>query len=128
MLKHAMLTSAFALLAFGASAQEDYNYAPACVAPEPPMAVDGATATETQLAAGHDAVLHFMRVSDSYQSCLGLALGKQQNTAFFMHSNVPKHIVKQIEGRAADNQKQKERVAADYNAAVVAFRARTGAP
>ncbi|MBV9992044.1 MAG: hypothetical protein JOZ72_12220 [Alphaproteobacteria bacterium] len=122
MTRKILLTATFALFATAAAADEDYNYAPACDAPAAPAI--GAPATAAELDAAHDAANGFMRVSDSYQQCLGRALGKQQNTAFFMHSNVPVHIVKQIEGKAAANQKQKEQVAAAYNAAAQAFSAR----
>ena len=124
MLKTTLPFAVFALCATGAVADEEYNYAPACEAPAPPSI--GTPATEAELNAAHDAVTGFLSVSDSYQRCLGLALGKQQDTAFFMHSNVPKHVVKQIEGRVAANQKQKEDIAANYNAAALRFK--TGAP
>ena len=119
----ALLTAAaVALCTTTALADEEYNYAPACQAPVAPTI--GAPATQAELAAAHAAATGFMRVSDSYQQCLGRALGKQQDTAFYMHSNVPKHIEKQIEGKAEANQKQKEQVAAAYNAAAQAFGAK----
>jgi uncharacterized protein YdeI (BOF family) len=124
MSKKTLLIAAFSLCAASALADEEYNYAPACDAPAPPSI--GAPATEVELNAAHDAVTGFMQVSDSYQQCLGRALGTQQDTAFFMHSNVPKHISDQIEGKAAANQKQKKEVAANYNAAALRFK--TGAP
>lgn len=122
MLHKALLTAAFALCASAAFADEEYNYSPACDAPAAPAI--GTPASQGDLDAAHAVVQDFMRVSDSYQRCLGLALGKQQDTAFFMHSNVPRHIVKQIEGKVAANQKQKEQVAAAYNSAAQSFGAK----
>lgn len=117
MLNKTLLVAALALVALPAAADDaEYNYAPACTAPEAP-APFGATMTQAEIDAGRAAVKDFMAESDSYQRCLGRALGAQQDTAFYMHSNVPKHILNQIEGKAAANQKQKEMVAASYNAA-----------
>lgn len=117
-----LIAAACALFATAALGDDDYNYAPACTAPSAPTI--GTPASHAELDAAHDAVTGFMRVSDSYQQCLGRALGTQQDTAFYMHSNVPAHIVKQIEGKAAANQKQKEQVAAAYNAAALSFGAK----
>jgi len=94
-----------------APTQEEYNYAPACTAPVPPAAID---------ASSRDAVDAFLRESEHYQDCLGRALGARQDTAFFTKSTVPVEVRKQIEGKAAANQKLKEKVAKDYNAAVAA--------
>ena len=91
--------------------QDEYNYAPACTAPMPPARID---------AGSRDAVEAFIAASDSYQQCLGRALGARQDTAFFAKSTVPKAVVKQIEDRARDNQRQKEDVGNAYNAAVAA--------
>ncbi|MBV8976801.1 MAG: hypothetical protein JO261_05955 [Alphaproteobacteria bacterium] len=113
-----------ACLSLPASAEEDYNYAPSCIAPQPPAPVDGHTATQPQLDAARAQVEDFMRVSDSYQSCLGRALGGRQELAFTTHSNVPVAIVKQIERKANANQKDKERVGREYNDAVATFKAR----
>lgn len=94
--------------AAGDASPDAYDYAPACTAPVPPATID---------AKSHDAVTAFIAASDSYQHCLGRALGAQQDTAFFAKTNVPTAVVKQIEGRARDNQRQKEAVGRAYNAA-----------
>jgi len=122
MLNKLVLTAALALSSLPAAAAEstyEYDYAPACTAPEPPAPVS-ASATRAELDAGRAAANGFIKASDSYQRCLGRALGARQDTAFYAHSNVPKHIVAQIEGRAAANQKQKEVVAASFNAVATA--------
>jgi hypothetical protein len=123
MLNKLILAAALLTLPAAADMHEaEHDYAPACTAPAAPGPFDGA-ATQAQLDAGRAAVKDFMAASDSYQRCLGRALGAQHDTAFYMHSNIPRHIARQIEGRAAANQKQKETVAASYNAAATAHRA-----
>lgn len=132
MLKRFALTAAFLLCALPASAsdqpapQDDFDYSPACAAPPAPAAVQGTT--QAELDAAHEAVNAFLAASDSYQSCLGRALGARQDLAFFAKTNVPVVVTKQIERKARDNQHQKERVGRDYNAAVAAFQARNGKP
>jgi hypothetical protein len=92
-------------------APDDHDYAPACTAPAPPANID---------ANSHDVVEAFLADSDRYQRCLGRALGARQDLAFATHSNVPVVVVKQIDDRAAANQRQKEQVAKAYNAATTA--------
>ncbi|HEX4860961.1 MAG TPA: hypothetical protein VFV07_06965 [Rhizomicrobium sp.] len=97
------------------TAPDEYNYAPACNAPVPPAKID---------AGSHDAVTGFIAASDSYQQCLGRALGARQDTAFFTKTTVPVVVVRQIEAKVRDNQRQKEDVGKAYNAAI----AGTGQP
>lgn len=111
----ALAAAAFAAIATPVAAWDtagdEYDYAPACTAPVPPAKID---------AGSHDAVTAFISASDSYQQCLGRALGARQDTAFFSKSTVPKAVVKQIEDKARDNQRQKQDVGNAYNAAVAA--------
>lgn len=111
-------TLAFAAIAvFGLAApaaawdmnRDGYDYAPACSAPVAPARVD---------AGSRDAVAAFLAASDSYQQCLGRALGARQDMAFFAKTNVSAEAVRQIEGRARANQRQKEAIGRAYNAAV----------
>ncbi len=132
MLNKMALAAAFFLAALPASAwesappQDEYDYAPACSPPAAPAAVDATT--QAQLDAAHDAVNIFMAASDSYQRCLGRALGARQDLAFSTHTNVPVVVAKQIERKARDNQHQKEQAGRNYNAAVAAFQAKNGKP
>jgi len=132
MLNKIVLTAALLLCALPAAAsdpaapQDDFDYTPACSPPAAPAAVDATT--QAQLDAAHDAVNAFMAASDSYQRCLGRALGARQDLAFFAKTNVPVVVTKQIERKARDNQHQKELAGRDYNAAVAAFQAKTGKP
>ncbi|MBV8800542.1 MAG: hypothetical protein JO208_12140 [Alphaproteobacteria bacterium] len=126
-----MSTGVLLLTAAGAAAENnagdaEYNFAPACVAPDAPQTVDGNTATQDEIDAAHRQVEKFIRDSDSYQQCLGRALGSRQDLAFSTHSSVPVRIVKQIERKGAENQKEKERVGREYNAAVAVFSAKRG--
>lgn len=116
--KIAFAAAAVAALAVSSAAwaEGEDNYAPACTAPVPPATID---------ADSHDAVRAFISASDSYQQCLGRALGARQDTAFFAKSTVPKAVIKQIEDKVRDNQRQKQDVGNAYNAAVAA---RTGKP
>ena len=93
-------TLAFAAIAvFGLAApaaawdmnRDGYDYAPACSAPVAPARID---------AASRDAVAAFLAASDSYQQCLGRALGARQDMAFFAKTNVSAEAVRQIEGHA----------------------------
>lgn len=132
MLNKMALAAALFLIALPASAwdaappQDEFDYTPACSPPAAPAAVDATT--QAQLAAAHDAVDAFMAASDSYQRCLGRALGARQDLAFFAKTNVPVVVTKQIDRKARDNQHQKEQVGRDYNAAAAAFQAKNGKP
>jgi hypothetical protein len=132
MLNKIALTAAFLLCALPASAsdpaapQDDFDYAPACSPPAAPAPVDATT--QAQLDAAHDAVDAFMTASDSYQRCLGRALGARQDIAFFAKTNVPVVVTKQIDRKARDNQHQKEQAGREYNAAAAAYQAKNGKP
>lgn len=132
MLNRIALVAAFTLCVSPAFARDDaaadHDYAPSCTAPVPPALVDGAATTKAQLDAAHEAVDAFMSQSDRFQRCLGRALGARQDLAFSTHSNVPVVVLKQINGRAEANQRQKEQVGKDYNAAVKTFQAKNGTP
>jgi hypothetical protein len=99
---------------------DQIDYTPNCAAPTPPASFAGARAGD--LAAAHDSVKAYLAASDSYQNCLMLDLGERKDTAFFAKTQVPRWIVKQIDDKLAANQAEKERVGADYNAAVAATR------
>ena len=132
MLNKMALAAALFLIALPASAwdaappQDEFDYTPACSPPAAPTAVDATT--QVQLNAAHDAVDAFMAASDSYQRCLGRALGARQDLAFFAKTNVPVVVTKQIDRKARENQHQKEKVAQDYNTAATAFQAKNGKP
>jgi hypothetical protein len=83
-----------------------------CDVPVAPLAIDGASATEQQMEAAHDAVKMFIRNSDRYQDCLG-RVGDDQ---FSKNQEVQSAI--------SANQADKQQVGDAYNAAVEVFKAR----
>src|ERR1041384_4384535 len=56
-------------------------WAASCVDPIPPVAVNGATASEQQMKDAHDDVTNFIKSSDDYQSCLLADLTAQREKA-----------------------------------------------
>ncbi len=57
--------------------------------------------------------------------CLRLYVGGQENLAFSVHSTVPKWIYTGIDAKVAANQKDKQAVGDNYNAAVAAYKAKS---
>ena len=78
-----------------------------CPQPTPPPAVDGNSVTAADMRAAHDRVMAFLRDSDNYQTCV-----------------LRRMPAADAQGLIAANQGLKERVGADFNAAILAFRAR----
>lgn len=123
------LAAAFALPAFADEPRsEDENFAPRCAAPMPPPAIDGAKATQADMDSGKNAVDGFLSDSDKYQRCLRKFLGQKKDMAEFVKSTVPRYVTTGVETRIAANQEQKVQTGKDYNAAVVAFKAKSGTP
>ncbi|HRK71886.1 MAG TPA: hypothetical protein PLA85_09870 [Micropepsaceae bacterium] len=106
--------SAFAAPAFAQSADE-------CVEPYAPYIIDGATATEEQLSENRLDVIAFLGLSDMYQECLVRLMSLEEI------KNNPSAL-RLIEKRIADNQREKERVGAEFNATVAAWRAQHPEP
>lgn len=100
--------------AFAQSADE-------CVEPYPPYIIDGTTATEDQVKENRLDVVAFLALSDMYQECLVRLLGVEEI------KNNPT-AVRIIEKRIADNQLEKERIGAEFNAAIAAYRAQHPEP
>jgi hypothetical protein len=96
-----------------------------CDEPYAPAALDGSKATEAQMKGAHDDVMTFMKSSDDYQSCLLDDLKNQRQTA--AKAKDPKPLDPSIEAgvnKAVDaNQRMKEKVGAEFNAAVIAYKA-----
>lgn len=93
-------------------------------APIPPAAIDGSKATEAQMKGAHDDVVNFIKSSDDYQSCVYADLNKQKQEA--AKANPPKTLDPSIEqgvnAKVDANQKMKEKVGAEFNAAVMAYK------
>ena len=93
--------------------------------PIAPAAVDGSKATEAQMKGAHDDVVNFIKSSDDYQSCMLSDLARQKKEAAAQKDPKPldPSIEAGINGKIDGNQKMKEKVGAEYNAAVVAYKA-----
>ena len=93
-----------------------------CTAPIAPAAVDGNAATQAQMVAGIAAVKAFIAASDTYQDCLGADLKSQKDAAAAASKAFDPALEKAIIARGLDNQAQKEKVGAEINAAVGAYK------
>jgi hypothetical protein len=96
-----------------------------CDEPYAPAAMDGSKATEAQMKGAHDDVMTFMKASDDYQSCLLDDLKNQQQTAAKAKDPKPldQSIVDGVNKKIDANQRMKEKVGGEYNAAVQAYKA-----
>ena len=94
----------------------------ACTAPIPPVAIDGATATDDQMKTMHDDVVNFINQSDDYQNCVVADLDAKKAKAHKMKIEFDPYVAKQAEAAIAENQRQKEKVGGEFNAAVQAYK------
>ncbi len=113
--------AAFLLLSAGLCAPAFAQSADECVEPYAPYVIDGATATEDQVRENRLDVIAFLGLSDMYQECLVRLLAMEEIT-----SNPS--VVRVIEERIERNQFEKERVGAEFNAAIAAYRAQHPEP
>ena len=93
-------------------------------APIAPAAVDGSKVTEAQMKDAHDDVVNFIKASDDYQACLLNDLDHQKAAAAKAKDPKPldQGIIDAVNARVNSNQKTKEKVGAEYNAAVHAYK------
>ena len=96
-----------------------------CTRPVAPPPIDGKTASGAQMASAKQSIDGFLAASDRYQTCLRLYIGRQEDTAFTVHSTVPAWVYKGVDKKVAANQKDKQAVGDSYNAAVAAYKAKT---
>jgi hypothetical protein len=118
-MKHAsilVLSAALGLAAPGLA------LAAACERPTAPVAIDGASATLDQLRAAKTGVTDFMTASDTYQGCLVDDLAAQRAAAKASKTNLDPAVAKTVETKINENQSDKEKVGAAFNAAVKAFK------
>jgi hypothetical protein len=94
-------------------------------APIAPAAVDGSKVTEAQMKDAHDDVVTFIKSSDDYQSCVMADLDRQRREAAKAKDPkpLPQSVVDTANAKVAANQKTKEKVGAEYNAAVHDYKA-----
>jgi hypothetical protein len=112
------LAAAFAALSLAPAFAEDA----ACTVPIPPVAIDGAVATQEQMNAMHDDVVNFIKASDDYQNCVIADLNAKKEKAHKMKIEFDPYVQKEDEGLIAANQRLKEKVGGEFNAAVQAFK------
>ncbi len=111
--------SAIALVALVTPAFAD----DACVTPYAPTVPDGAKATTEQLKTALDEVKAFIKSSDDYQACLLLYMNQQTAAAKSDKKDIDPTIKASILAKGDANQREKERVGNEYNAAARAYKA-----
>ena len=95
-----------------------------CSDPIAPANVDGAAATEAQMKSFHDDVVNFLRASDDYQACLFGDLTSQRQAAEKAKKDLDQSVVDDINARVDANQKLKQKVGGEFNAAANAYNAK----
>jgi len=90
----------------------------ACQEPIAPTALDGATATTAQMNGAHDDVLTFIKQSDDYQ------LTDAKLDAVKNKKTLDPSIETGVQAKVDSNQHLKEKVGGEYNAAVMAYKAK----
>jgi hypothetical protein len=96
----------------------------ACQEPIAPAAVDGSTATTAQMNGAHDDVVTFIKQSDDYQSCLYKELTDAKADAVKNKKDLDPAIEAAVAAKVDSNQHLKEKVGTEFNAAVVAYKAK----
>jgi hypothetical protein len=122
MLTRIAMASVF-VLGMAAPAVADSNN---CSEPYPPAAVDGNAATADQMKAAHNDVVNFIKSSDDYQSCLNADYTAQAQAAAKSKDKKPldPSIKADVNAKLEANQKEKEKVGAEFNTAVIAYKAK----
>ena len=96
----------------------------ACAEPIPPAAIDGGAATTAQMNAAHDDVVTFIKQSDDYQVCLLKELKDANDAAVKDKKDPDPALEAATRAKIQANQSLKEKVGAEFNAAVNAYRAK----
>ena len=97
----------------------------ACQEPIAPAAVDGSTATTAQMNGAHDDVITFIKQSDDYQSCVLQGTQRRQGRcAEEQESRSIRRSRPPLPQKVDGNQHLKEKVGGEYNAAVMAYKAK----
>ena len=92
--------------------------ASSCAEPIAPAAVAGATATSAQMNAAHDDVMTFLKQSDDYQMCVLRELKEANDAAKKAKKDPDPALETEVKARIQANQSLKEKVGAEFNAAV----------
>ena len=95
-----------------------------CQEPIAPAAVDGSKATTAQMNGAHDDVVAFIKQSDDYQSCLLKELRDAKAAALKNKKDVDPSLESAVDAKVSANQHLKEKIGGEFNAAVMAFKAK----
>lgn len=93
----------------------------ACMAPIPPAAVDGATATYDQARAAVQDAKNFIAQSDLYQVCIGKEVDDAAAKAKADGKKPDADFIAKEDALVNDNQKMKMKVGAEANAVFPAY-------
>jgi hypothetical protein len=93
------------------------------VQPFAPSIVPGGTATKEQMLTSQTEVREFIRASDVYQECILRDLQLRRAEAARDQKELDQAIIDAGTRRIQTNQREKERVGAEYNVAVKAYSA-----
>jgi hypothetical protein len=96
----------------------------ACQAPIAPAAVDGSTASTAQMNGAHDDVMTFIKQSDDYQACVLREFNELKADALKNKKTLDSSIETEVTQKVDGNQHLKEKVGGEYNAAVMAYKAK----
>jgi hypothetical protein len=96
----------------------------ACQEPIAPAAVDGSTATTAQMNGAHDDVMTFIKQSDDYQACVLREFNELKAAALKDKKPLDPSIEAGVTQKVDSNQHMKEKVGGEYNAAVMAYKAK----
>ena len=96
----------------------------ACQEPIAPAAVDGSKATTAQMNGAHDDVMTFIKQSDDYQACMLKELSDLQADAVKNKKTLDPSIQTGVTAKVDANQHLKEKVGGEYNASVLAYKAK----
>jgi hypothetical protein len=96
----------------------------ACQEPIAPAAIDGSTATTAQMNGAHDDVMTFIKQSDDYQACVLREFNELKAAALKDKKPLDPSIEAAVTQKVDSNQHMKEKVGGEYNAAVMAYKAK----
>jgi len=94
-----------------------------CVTPYAPTVPAGGKATTEQMKTASDEVKAFLKASDDFQNCLALYLQQQTAAAQKEKKELDPTIKASVLAKGDANQREKERVGGEFNAAVRAYKA-----
>lgn len=124
MIRRICLSAAFVMIAAPTLAAE------VCMDKQPamPKMPDGRTAPAADVIAAANAVKAYVAASDAYQECLKVQIDEMESKAKETKTPVDAKVRANLEKLGDDNQENKERLGAAYNAVAAAYRAAHPAP